>query len=360
MARIGPQFIPDILDQTPYIQGLPGWAQFLTLLFLALLASQIVTYILSSVLRGFTKRTENRADDILIDKVQQPLAWLIFSVLVYASFTPLNFPDRAAYILGGLLQTVNIILGTLVASKFIGGVFKAWKETIASKTDIMVDDTILPILSKFVNVAVWVFGGILVLRSWGIQVTPFLAGLGIAGLAIGFALRDSLSNIVGGIALAFDAAYRVGDKIKLSDGTIGIVEDITLRSTRIHTFDGDLVMVPNGKVANENIYTYAQPNRTSRISVSFGVEYGASVKGVQTIVEQTVAEIDGVQTEPAPNAAFENMGDSALEFRALFWVENYEDAVKIQREATERIYNALTEANVGIPYPTQTIHVVKE
>ena len=92
-----------------------------------------------------------------------------------------------------------------------------------------------------------------IMNRWGIEIGPLLASLGIAGIAIGFAVKDSLANIFGGIQLIVDKTFKVGDKVELSDGTVGVIQDISLRSTRIRTYDNELIIIPNGKMANEAI-----------------------------------------------------------------------------------------------------------
>ena len=317
MEPLGPQFVIDNLNSTP-IASLPPFVQTLILVVVALSLAGLLAKVGIQSVRTLTSKTKTNADDIIISRVEKPITILFFTGFLHLSLAPLVVADGLAGTLRSILTSINIIASAYVLSRLVGSLFKVWKEEVASKTESVLDDTMLPLLSKFAGVAIWIFAGIFVLSAWGIEIGPFLAGLGIAGIAIGFAVRDSLNNIFSGIALAFDAAYKVGDKVRLADGTVGIVRDITLRSTRIESYDGDMVMVPNGKIANEAIYSFAQPNEDSRVTVEFGVEYGSDVEDVEQSVKEVLSSMEGVKREP--KVVFDSMGDSAIGFKAFFFL----------------------------------------
>ncbi len=343
---------------TSVIPGINSWLLLLLMIIGAIVVSQITAFILRLIANIATVRTKTIIDDIIISHIHQPLAWVIFSILLYVAVAPANF-GPATTLIANLLLSLNIILLAILLHKGASAFFEVWDKVISRRTKSIIDDTILPILSKFTKAAIWIFATIGVISSWGVQVAPFLAGLGIAGIAVGFAVKDSLANIFAGIALAFDNAYRIGDKIRLADGTVGTVHDITLRSTRIQTYDGDLVMIPNGKIANDNVYTYAQPRKASRVKVAFGVEYGVDVERVKKYVLEAIKQIDDIKEEPKPSVVFENMGDFALEMKAYFWVDDYSKAYSKKIEAVKIIYDTLRKKRIGIPYPTQTIYLKK-
>ena len=116
-------------------------------------------------------------------------------------------------------------------------------------------------------------------------------------------------------------------------------------------------MVPNGVIANDNIYTYAQPQPKSRGQVNFGVEYGSDVEKVKQTVLAELEKLNHVEKDPAPSVLFMRMGDSALEFRAYFWCKDYNNVFGTEREATEAIYKALNTSKIGIPFPTRTVYL---
>ncbi len=356
---VSAQAVMQIAHWLPWVLSLNPWLFFALMLVAAAVAAQAVVLLLRLLTKLVTARTKTNIDDIIIRNVHQPVAWVIFSALLYVAVAPLPLANGLAVFVNEVLLTANILALGFLAHRVVRAVFTIWRQEFATRTETTLDDTMLPILSKFSIVTVWAVAAIIALGAWGVQIGPFLAGLGIAGLAVGLALQGTLSNIFGGVSLAFDHAYKVGDKVKLADGTVGVVHDISLRSTQVRTYDGDLVMVPNGKIAADNIYTYAQPAKQSRGSVEFGVVYGADVEKVKKLVLKTLKGIEKVLDDPEPAVWFIDMGAYALNMRAYFWLADYNDVWVTEREATGRIYEALNKAGIGIPFPTQTVHVKK-
>ncbi len=200
---------------------------------------------------------------------------------------------------------------------------------------------------------------IFILDIWGIKVGPLLASLGIAGIAVAFALQSTLGNIFGGISLIVDRSITVDDFIKLDDGTEGFVKDIGLRSTKIKTLDGDLVILPNGKLSESKIYNYHKPLPTTRVTVEFGVKYGSDADKVKKVVLKELDDLKIILKNPAPKVIFNEMGDYALKFKAFFWISSIEKKLEAKEEAVAAIYNALNKNKIVIPFPTRTIYLKK-
>lgn len=184
-----------------------------------------------------------------------------------------------------------------------------------------------------------------------------LASLGIAGIAVAFALQSTLGNIFGGISIILDKSVKVGDKIKLDDNTMGTVLRIGLRSTKILTFDNELMTIPSGKLADSKILNFLQPNPVVRAAIDFGVEYGSDTAEVRKIVLDVIRKTPHVLKEPEPKVLMIEMADFALKFRVLFWVGEFDKKFDTKALATEEIYNALVKNKVGIPFPTRTVYL---
>ncbi len=197
------------------------------------------------------------------------------------------------------------------------------------------------------------------LDIWQIDITPYLAGVGVSGIVLGLSLQDSLKNIFGGVTLILDKTFKYGDKIKLESGEVGTIHDIGLRSTKLVTFDNEVVYIPNGYLANSRVHNYTRPSPKVRVVIDFGVEYGSDVQKVKKLIMKEIKALK-VMDEPSPSVEFVTMGDSALLFKAKFWVEQWNEAYGYKLDATERIYNALNKEKIGIPFPTQTVYLRKE
>ena len=139
------------------------------------------------------------------------------------------------------------------------------------------------------------------------------------GFAIGFAVKDTLSNIIGGIILTLDNSFAVGDKVNI-DGDVGVVKEVGLRNTQLLTYDNEVIIIPNGELMNKKFKNFALPNPEIRVAVDFGVAYGSDVELVEKTALEAVRGVGDAKEEPAPEVIFLSMGDFSLNFQARFWI----------------------------------------
>ncbi len=322
-----------------------------------------VVYLSRTVVKAFTRRTETDLDDQLLERLTHPAALFLFIASLNIALVPLSLNSGFAAGLNTLLISGNILLVAVIINRTLGVLVNHYGASIATQTESTVDDHILPIVRRMITAAVYTIAVLVILGVWGVEIAPFLAGAGIVGIAIAFSLQETLKNVFGGVSLAFDRAYAVGDRIKLNDGTVGTVLDISLRSTKIRTFDGDQIVVPNGKIANENFQTYAQPTPETRVSVPFSVAYGTDIDLVTKVVGATLKgithQVIDDKREMVIAVQFIEMGTYSMNWKAIFWVDDYRNSWDAKLEANRRVYDALVKAKIEIPYPVQTVHIKK-
>ncbi len=363
------QELPDLTILEPYL-GQELVAQMMSadplmvsagILVASLVLATLVLLVLKIITKVVASRTATELDDKLIETVQTP----IFRLIVIGGF----YLAVANLKIGG--ATIELILRLVLTFAYLTIIFFVLRvlrvfvdyglKNLAAKTDSAMDDEIIPIFHKAAIVVVWAFGLIMVLGAWGVDVAPFLAGLGIAGLAISFALQSTLSNIVAGISIIMDKTFKVGDKVELDSGEVGVIHEITLRSTRIRTYNNEVIIIPNNNMASAKIKNFTQPDLKVRVVVPFTVEYGNDPDKVIKLISAAVKKnIKGIMNEPAPDVVFVNMNDFSLDFQARFWVEHYDNAYAKKLETTDLIYNTLGKNKIGIPFPTRTIYMKKE
>lgn len=321
-----------------------------------LIVAKIITFITQRYLAQWADKSRTKIDDIIISKIKPPFSYVMFFVGLKFALRPLALEGA---LLGKIIDTIVVIAMVYVIAIIADVLIIAWGEKFAKKTNSEMDDALIPLFSKGAKIAVFAIGIILILGKWNVDITPLIASLGVAGLALGFAVKDSLANIFGGISLILDRAIKVGDKIKLESGDMGIVHDIGLRSTKIRTFTNELISVPNGQLSNSRVQNFAQPAPPGRVDVDFGVEYGSDVDKVKKEILEVVLSLEDTMSDPAPEVLFLEMGDFALKFSARFWVDSQEKVWAKKLEATDKIYKSLNKAKIGIPFPTQTVYLKK-
>ncbi|MBU1111791.1 MAG: mechanosensitive ion channel family protein [archaeon] len=343
-------------SQYPFLTNLSNnYVQSALILIGAAILAWLLLLVFKKFLEKFASKTKTDLDDLILEKVKKPFFYLILAQGLKLALFNLEVNGIVTQVMNSIMALVFVF----ILSRAVEVVIEVWGRTLAKKTESKLDDVLLPMFKKASKIVFFVVAFMWVLNVWNIDITPYLAGVGISGLVLGFALQDSLKNIFGGITLILDSTFEVGDKIKLESGEVGEVKDIGLRSTKIRTYDNELIYVPNGYLANSRIQNYTRPSPTIRVKVDFGVEYGSDVKTVQKVVLKSISGMEDILSDPEPAVQFIGMGDSALNFRAMFWVKSWKDSYGRQLEATELVYNALNKAKIGIPFPTRTVYMKK-
>ncbi|HLC97519.1 MAG TPA: mechanosensitive ion channel family protein [Candidatus Nanoarchaeia archaeon] len=326
------------------------------ILLFSLFLAQLTQVLFRRYLERWAEKTKSKLDDMFFDHVKRPLFYFILAYGLKLALVNLELNG----IVSKITTSITALLFLFIILRAIDIAVEVWGLAFAKRTKTRVDDVLLPLLHKVLKVLFFIIGALWVLHIWEIDITPYLAGVGISGLVLGLALQDSLKNVFGGIMLLLDQTFRVGDKIRLEDGMAGTVYDIGLRSTKLVTADNEIIFVPNGYLANSRIQNYSRPSPRIRTSVAFGVAYGSDPAKVKKTVLDVLYGMSGILKDPAPEVQFLEMGDFALKYKAYFWVERWERAVPVQVEATEAIYHALNKAKIPIPFPTYTVQVEKE
>ncbi len=181
-----------------------------------------------------------------------------------------------------------------------------------------------------------------------------IAGLGIAGFTIGFALQDVAKNFVAGILLLLQQPFEIRDLIEVA-GYEGHVHAITLRTTEIRTLDGRFVLIPNGDVFTSAIVNNSRAERR-RVELKIGVAVDSDLDQVTRVALEAIASIDGVIEDPSPRVAFVNFGESTIDFTLHYWVDtSVTDVILAQDAGVKAIKLAFERESIVLPYPTMTM-----
>ncbi len=337
-------------------QRIVPWQQALILIVAAVVLSKIVQVGIDKIVLQLTKKTKTDADDKIVEQTKNPLFFLVLFIGIRLALEPLGINS----IVENIVESVSALFFVYIFASVLTISIDSWGHTLAKKTKTSVDETILPLMRRTVKVLSFIITVLWILHIWAIDITPYLAGLGLGGIVLGLALQDSLKNIFGGIALVLDKNFNIGDKVKLESGELGEILDVGLRSTKLQTYDFETIFIPNGQLANMRIQNYVQPTRKVRVVVKFSVEYGSDVEKVKKVVDAVLRGIMDVSDQPYMNTVFTEMGEFAMLFQARFFVDNYKISYDKKLEATQKIYDALNKAKIGIPFPTRTVYLRKE
>ena len=212
-----------------------------------------------------------------------------------------------------------------------------------------VDRGVQQLITRSLRLVVTSFAVITVLETLGLNVTVLVAGLGVAGLALGFAAQDTIQNFIAGVTILFDRPFRVGDNIELQD-TFGTVDEITLRSTRIRTLNNEVAILPNAMVITEKIINHTK-NRMLRVIVPFGIAYKESPEAARQVVLGLTEGDKRLHPDHASQAVVLELGDSSVNMELRLFLKDPRLEVPVRLEYQEKVFNALKAAGIEIPFP---------
>jgi small conductance mechanosensitive channel len=250
-----------------------------------------------------------------------------------------------------------VFMVILVAFKVLAGIVKrlVLKAVTASKLDLsyLLRDQIVFFSGKVV-----IFLGLLVaLSQLGIQLGPVLAGLGIAGFTVGFALQNTLSNFAAGLMILVYRPYDVGDAVEAA-GVMGTVKAMNLVSTTITTWDNQRLMVPNGKIWGDVIRNItAEPTR--RVDMTFGIAYADDIDHAERVLWDIIKSNELVLQDPEPVIRLHTLGESSVDFIVRPWVRT-SDYWTVYWDTTRAVKKRFDEENISIPFPQRDVHLIRE
>ncbi|MGD8404140.1 MAG: mechanosensitive ion channel [Anaerolineales bacterium] len=263
-----------------------------------------------------------------------------------------QFIDKLVAEFPNILTALLIFVGSLYLAKLLSNLLKR----VLKKREADREVTIL--LGTITRWSIIVAGIITALQRF-FNVTAFLAGLGILGFTIGFALQNIMQNFVSGIILLIEQPFDVGDAVELNSYG-GTVLTINLRTTEMRTFDGLIVMIPNADVLSNTITNYTRADRR-RIELPVGVAYGSDPAVARGVVLDVIKNVPGYLGDPEPMVVFHTFGGSSVDMSAYFWIDTSKTNPFAAKDAAlELIKAALENKGIEIPFPITTVYMQSE
>ncbi len=244
----------------------------------------------------------------------------------------------------------------ILAIFFIGRIAANWITKLAASAmrRARVEDMLIQFVRSMLYWALMMFVIMAVLNRMGVNTTSFSAVIAAAGLAVGLALQDSLSNFASGVMLILFHPFRLGDFVE-AGGTAGIVEEIQIFNTVLRTPDNKRIIVPNGKITSDSVTNYAA-HQVRRIDMEIMCGYNDNLREVKDFLEEVLAADDRVLDDPAPLVAVNELADSGVILYVRPWVKTSE-YWDVKWSLTEAIKNGFDDRGFTIPYPTQDINL---
>ena len=365
-----PELVDRFLDLNQALEPLvpeplmPAWTFLQDYPLLLVLVMAVLGYGVGKALQWFlhtslsqaARRTKTNLDDRLIDHLTAPVVQTSIILGLVAATKAFGFSDGVDHLLVRVLFSLLILLWG-----------RAWFRATTLAIQTLSQDAehfavfqprtrpLFEISVKLVlfSLLVWLF-----MALWGIDGTAWLASAGVIGIAVGFAARDTLANLISGVSIIADAPYKIGDYIILDTGERGVVTEVGMRSTRLLTRDDVEISIPNAVMGNAKITNESGgPAIEHRIRVPVGVAYGTPPRKVVDLLEDIARENDMVIDSPAPRARMRGFGPSSLDFELLGWIRYPEQRGLAVHRVLMEIDERFREEGIEIPFQQHDLHI---
>jgi len=344
--------LENIFSTYPILQNTP--IQMILIIIIYAVLAKAVDLFISHGLSRLASLSSMKFDDEIVAAIHSPVYWTVFclGILHALQLSDLNQPWRV--ILPNFTKSIILIIWTITSFRILRLTLRL--STLEGLLRRKIPINAFSIIRKLFRISILVTATIWFLGLWNVNLTPFFASAGIAGIAVAMAAKDSLANFFGGISIFMDSVFKEGDFIVLDSGERGEVLDVGMRSTRIMTRDDIQITIPNSILANTKIINESAPEPRFRIKVPVGVAYGSHPQAVEEVLLAVANDLRLVSKTPAARVRFRMLDASSINFDLLCWVEDPRQKGLVTHELLKRIYTALQEAEISIPFPQLDVH----
>lgn len=344
----------EFLAREFYYNTVGDWGISLLIIVGAVVAGKILYWIFGTVVKKLTSKTKTKIDDIIVDMIEEPVVLALTILGLWYGLHRLNFPDNWYVWMGKVYHIMITVNVTWLVARLMDAIIEEYIVPLTEKTESDLDDQILPVIRKGLKSAIWILGIIVALNNAGYDVGALIAGLGIGGLALAMAAKDSVSNIFGGIMVFTDKPFKVGDRIKIN-GYDGIIEEVGLRTSRMRTLEGRLVTIPNSQFTG-NMVENVTEEPTRKVVLNLGLTYDMSPEQMEKGLE-LLKSIASNNTNIEENflVSFNSFGDFSLGLLFIYYIKKDSDILNTQTEINLAILKQFNAHGLEMAFPTQTI-----
>lgn len=338
--------------------GLESVVPFLLLLVVAVAVAKVACEIVKGVARKVVGKTKTKLDDFLLNALDMPLTLFFTGAGIYVAGLVSGVAGLALFDLAA--KEFVILVGAYAAYKAYSAFLKWYVVEVASVHKLPLAD-METTLRRIGGLFIFALGGIMALGAAGIEVSPLVASLGIAGLAVALAFQDTLSNFFAGIYISVDRPVREGDYVQLEGGYEGYVRKIGWRSTQIRLLGNNIVVVPNAKLASSVITNYYAPDKSLAVLVPVSVAYESDLSRVEKVTCEVAEKVQrgtaGAVKEFKPFVRYNAFGDSGISFNVILRAAEYTDKYLIAHEFVKALHARYAKEGIEIPYPKRHVYV---
>jgi small-conductance mechanosensitive channel len=346
----------DLNDVDPWVRYVISGGIFLAFLGFAFAAK----FLLARVLGIFTHRTKTSLDDRIVQSLKAPLFWALVVVGVWvATLYGIETTEHDSTI-HKVFGIACIGIGAVAAASVVNAIAAWYGAEVATRTETNIDDKVLPIFRKVSNLIIYAIAFMIILDRLDVNISPFIASLGIGGLAIALALQSTLTNLLAGTYVTADGVIKKGHYIMLENGPEGFVEEISWRSTKLRHWQGNIIVLPNSKLAEATVTDFEVPDTSMWFTVTCGVSYKSDLEKVERVALEVAKEViqklpEGAKDEE-PLVRFTEFGDSNINLVVILKTVNRPGQFPLKNELIKALHKRFHEEGIEIQYPVRKLY----
>jgi len=350
-------YLKNFLTITVFNIPLSEFLFSLLILFVFFIFKHLFVKLIVGTLRKISSKTMRKYEEGLVDIIEPPVKLIITSTGFFFAINVFTLPNDIKLLIFNLYKT-SLIIGIFWALYRSEIIFKQFLEKYVYSKQIEIAVDFLPLFRKFIRAALIIFAVTIIIQEWGYNIGAIITGLGIGGLAVALAAKDTLANFFGSLMIIFDRPFAIGDWIIVAD-TEGIVEEIGFRTTKIRTFDKALVSVPNSKIATDNVVNWSRRDKR-RIMCRVGATYStppASLKKAVTDINDMLVNHEKINKETIM-VFFDEFASSSLNIFVYCFADTsvWAEYLAIKEDVYFNIMDIFQKHGISFAFPSMSLY----
>ena len=348
----------EILSNSYFGNSAVQWLLSLGIIVGSIILSKILYWLFANVFKDVASKTKTRLDDVLVDRIEEPVVFAVIIAGIYYALHRLHFTDTLDDWIGRVYFFLIVFNIAWLINRLLDSLIDEYLVPIVQKTEGDLDDQLLPLLRKVIHFVVWGMAVVIGLNNAGYDVGALIAGLGIGGLAFALAAQDSVANLFGGLTVFFDKPFTINDRIKIS-GFDGFVTEVGIRSTRVKTLAGRIVTIPN-KEFTASIVENVSSEPSRKVVQTLGLTYDMDDCKVERAIQVlTDIHAENVETTEDNVITFNAFGDFSLNILFIYYIKKESDIMVTQSNINMQILKRFAAEGLDFAFPSQTIYTKK-
>lgn len=331
----------------------------LVILGLAALLAVLSHYVIIPLAQRLSHHTETELDDLIFQAARRPVSLIIMVLGTYlAVIIPLNLSETQQSIVNALFASAAILSVIILIARLLA-VFLDWYIARLHVDQRSAGAHILPMVRKIVVGVLYALGVLLILGILGIPISPLIAGMGLGGVAVALAIQPTLANIFAGTYVVTENIISPGDYIEVEGGIAGYVIEVSLRSTRVRTWENKLVVIPNSRLVETVVTNHSEPTPPVNVFLTCGVSYDSDLNRVEAVSLDVMDRV--LETSPygvkeyGAYFGFDNFGESNVDFWLFVQAKDRLASFELRSELINKLHQRFDEEGIVINYPVRVL-----